>query len=457
MNDIHSVYFIGAGGIGMSALERYFLSCGKQVGGYDRTPSALTDQLIKEGICIHFEDNVQLISDSFLDKEHTLVVITPAIPADHQEMNYFRNHGFEMQKRAQVLGTITAATRALCVAGTHGKTTTSTMAAHIMHHSSLGCTGFLGGISNNYHSNLILNEKSPFTVIEADEFDRSFHQLHPEITIITSTDADHLDIYGTKEAYLESFRHYTSLIRPGGALILHRNLEMKPDVQEGVHIYTYDRHEGDFHAERIRIGGGEIMFDLVTPQGVIADISLGVPVSINIDNSIAAMAMCLLAGATPEEVHDAMGSFRGVERRFDFKIKTESKAFLSDYAHHPDEIRQSLLSLRELYPGKKVTAVFQPHLYTRTRDFYMEFAEALSIADEILLTEIYPARELPIPGITSRIIFDHLRPDREKSICPKEELTDKLRQIDTDVLLILGAGDIDNLVPEIKQVVEKLW
>ncbi len=457
MNDIKSVYFIGAGGIGMSALERYFLSRGKRVGGYDRTPSELTDHLIEEGIEIHFEDCIEKIPADFLKKESTLVVLTPAIPADHKELNYFKSNGFEIQKRSQVLGTITNATRALCVAGTHGKTTTSSMAAHILHNSHLGCTGFLGGISNNYHSNLILSEISPFTVIEADEFDRSFHWLRPEISIITSTDADHLDIYGTKEAYLESFRHYTELIRPGGALLIHRDLELQPHVQEGVRIYTYDRTEGDFHAEKIRIGGGEISFDLVTPQGTIPSISLGVPVSINIENSIAAMAMCLLAGATEEEVRNAIASFRGVERRFDFKIKTPSKALLSDYAHHPNEIRQSILSLKELYPGKKLTAVFQPHLYTRTRDFYNEFADALSLLDEVILTEIYPARETPIPGISSQIIYDNLRPDMEKSICPKNQLLEKIRSIDTDVLITLGAGDIDNFVPEIKEIVEKKW
>ena len=331
------------------------------------------------------------------------------------------------------------------------------MAAHILYNSHLGCTGFLGGISNNYHSNLILSETSPFTVIEADEFDRSFHWLRPEISIITSTDPDHLDIYGTKETYLESFRHYTELIRPEGALIIHRGLELQPHVQEGVRIYTYDRTEGDFHAENICIGGGEITFDLVTPQVTIPAISLGVPVSINIENSIAAMAMCLLIGATEEEVRNAIASFRGVERRFDFKIKTPSKAFLSDYAHHPNEIRQSILSLKELYPGKKLTAVFQPHLYTRTRDFYKEFADALSLLDEVILTEIYPARETPIPGISSQIIYDNLRPDMEKSICPKNQLLEKIRCIDTDVLITLGAGDIDNFVPEIKEIVKKKW
>lgn len=458
MKDIKSVYFIGAGGIGMSALERYFLALGKHVGGYDRTPSELTNDLIEEGIEIHFEDNIELIPEVFLDKTTTLVVITPAIPADHKELNYFKEQGFEMQKRAQVLGTITHATRALCAAGTHGKTTTSTMAAHIMYASHLGCTGFLGGISNNYHSNLILNEVSPFTVIEADEFDRSFHWLRPEITIITSTDPDHLDIYGTKEAYLESFRHYTELIQPGGTLILHTNLEVKPNVQEGVHIFTYSRTEGDFHAENIKIGGGEIIFDLITPTSTIKQIQLGVPVSINIDNSIAAMAMCLLAGATAEEVKEGIRTYAGVERRFDFKIKTPEKAFLSDYAHHPSEIRQSILSIRELYPGKKITAIFQPHLYTRTRDFYQDFADSLSLLDEVILTEIYPAREQPIPGITSEIIYRNLRPDMQRSICCKKDLLQRIEnELETDILITLGAGDLDNYVPQITEILKKKW
>ncbi|MFA6872671.1 MAG: Mur ligase family protein [Bacteroidaceae bacterium] len=458
IKDIKSVYFIGAGGIGMSALERYFLALGKHVGGYDRNPSELTNTLIKEGIKIHFEDSVKLIPEAFLDKATTLVVITPAVPADHKELIFFKEQGFEMQKRAQVLGAITHATRALCAAGTHGKTTTSTMAAHIMYVSHLGCTGFLGGISNNYHSNLILNETSPFTVIEADEFDRSFHWLRPEITIITSTDPDHLDIYGTKEAYLESFRHYTELIQPGGSLILHTNLEVKSNVQEGVKTYTYSRTEGDFHAENIKIGGGEIIFDLVTPTSTIKQIQLGVPVSINIDNSIAAMAMCLLAGATAEEVKEGIRTYLGVERRFDFKIKTPEKAFLSDYAHHPSEIRQSILSIRELYPGKKITAIFQPHLYTRTRDFYLDFANSLSLLDEVILTEIYPAREQPIPGITSEIIYRNLRPDMQRSICPKKNLLQQIEtELETDILITLGAGDLDNYVPQITEILKKKW
>ncbi len=466
INNLQAVYFIGAGGIGMSSLERYFLSLGKTVGGYDRSPSTLTDELQKEGVLLHFEDNPGAIPPAFLqNKETTLVVFTPAVPENHKELAYFRQAGFEIHKRAQVLGSITRATRALCVAGTHGKTTTSTMLAHILHCAlPEGCTAFLGGIAQNYHSNLLLPKKSgsTFSVIEADEFDRSFHWLHPDMAAITATDADHLDIYGTKEAYLESFRHFTSLIRPGGALLLHEGTELRPDLQAGTRLYTYARHSGDFHAENIEAGEGEIRFDLaapsdVLPRGKLRGIVLGVPVSINIDNGIAAMALALLAGADADKVKEAMASFRGVERRFDFKIRTRQKALLSDYAHHPQELRQSLLSLRELYPGKKLTALFQPHLYSRTRDFQAEFAEALSLADAVVLTEIYPAREQPIAGVSSQIIYDRLRPGMERTLCRKEDLPGLLGECETDVLAVLGAGDLDAMVPQIESLMRRRW
>lgn len=383
-----SVYFIGAGGIGMSALVRYFLSKGKKVGGYDRTPSELTEKLIAEGADIHYEENAALIGEDFRCPDKTLVVYTPAIPDTHQELVYFRENGFEIQKRSQVLGMLTRSGKGLCVAGTHGKTTTSTMTAHLLHQSHVGCNAFLGGISKNYGTNLLLSESSDYIVIEADEFDRSFHWLSPYISVITATDPDHLDIYGTKEAYLESFRKYTSLIRPDGALIMRKGIELKPALQEGVKLYSYSKDEGDFHAENIRIGNGEIYFDYVSPLGNIRDVQLGVPISINIENGIAAMALAQMSGVSNEEIKRGMASFRGVDRRFDFKIKNDKVVFLSDYAHHPSEIRQSILSLRALYAGKKLTAVFQPHLYTRTRDFYKEFAESLSLLDEVILTEI---------------------------------------------------------------------
>ena len=451
MKETKSVYFVGAGGIGMSALVRYFLTKGYNVGGYDKTPSELTEKLIEEGAKIHYEENVETIDACFKQKESTLVVYTPAIPAEHAEMVYFRENGFEIQKRAQVLGCLTQSHKGLCVAGTHGKTTTSTMAAHLLHQSKVDCNAFLGGISKNYGTNYILSD-SDYVVIEADEFDRSFHWLRPYMTVITATDPDHLDIYGTKEAYLESFRKYTTLIQPGGALIIHKGLEMKVDVQEGVKVYEYSREEGDFHAENIRIGGGEIVFDFVHPNGVVNDIQLGVPVSINIDNGIAAMALAMLNGVSEEELREGMKSFRGVDRRFDFKVKTDKVVFLSDYAHHPNEIEQSVKSVRELYQDKKIAAIFQPHLYTRTRDFYKEFASALSLLDAVYLCDIYPARELPIPGVTSQLIYDNLRSGIEKHLIHKEDILNVVKEKDFDVLMSLGAGDIENYVPQIAEI-----
>ena len=448
-NQLKAVYFIGAGGIGMSALVRYFLSKGKKVGGYDRTPSELTEKLIEEGAQIHYEESVELIAPDFLDAESTLVIFTPAIPDSHAELQYFRNHGFTIQKRAQVLGMLTRSGKGLCAAGTHGKTTTSSMAAHLLHQSHVGCDAFLGGISKNYGTNLLLSDTSDYVVIEADEFDRSFHWLTPYATVITATDADHLDIYGTEEAYLESFNHYTSLIQPGGALIMRKGIKLLPRLQEGVACYTYSREEGDFHAENVRIGGGEIFFDFVSPLGNIQDIQLGVPVAINIENGIAAMALAQLSGVTNEEIKAGMASFRGVDRRFDFKIKNDKVVYLSDYAHHPEEIKQSILSMRALYADKKLTGVFQPHLYTRTRDFYQEFADSLSLLDEVILTDIYPARELPIEGVSSQLIYDNLRPDVEKTLCKKEEVMDVLKNKHIEVLMTLGAGDIENYAAQI--------
>ncbi len=455
INTITSVYFIGAGGIGMSALVRYFLSKGKAVAGYDRVSSELTKQLESEGARLHYEEDVEQIPETCKDKEHTLVVYTPAIPSDHKEYQYFLQEGFTIQKRAQVLGTITRTERGLCVAGTHGKTTTSTMAAHLLHQSHVDCNAFLGGISKNYASNLLLSEKSDLVVIEADEFDRSFHWLTPYMAVITATDPDHLDVYGTKEAYLESFAKFSSLIQPGGCLIIHEGLEMKPAVQQGVTIYTYGREHGDFHAERIRIGNGEIAFDFVSPKGVIKDVQLGVPVSINIENGIAAMALAQLNGATDEEIRGGMASFRGVERRFDFQIKSDKLVFLTDYAHHPNEIKQCALSLREIYKDKKITALFQPHLYTRTRDFYMDFAENLSLFDKVILTEIYPAREEPIPGVTSKLIYDNLKPGVERLLCEKKELPALLRTEPIEVLALLGAGDLDRDLPEFRKILNE--
>ena len=383
-----------------------------------------------------------------------MIVYTPAIPADHKELNYFREHGFEIQKRAQVLGMLTRTEKGLCVAGTHGKTTTSTMTAYLLDHSHVGCNAFLGGISKNYHTNLLLSDKSDFVVIEADEFDRSFHWLTPYATVITATDSDHLDIYGTHEAYVESFQKYTSLIQPEGYLIIKKGIDLNPAVQPGVTVYTYSTEEGNFHAEDIRIENGEIYFDFISPLGNIEGIQLGVPVYVNIENGIAAMALAQIGGATNEEIKQAMPGFRGVDRRFDFKLKNDRIVFISDYAHHPAEIKQSISSVRMLYPDKKITAVFQPHLYTRTRDFYKDFADSLSLLDEVILLDIYPARELPIEGVTSKLIYDNLRPDIEKSMCSKENLLEVIKHKKTDVLITLGAGDIENYVPQIYELLK---
>ena len=454
MKNIKAVYFIGAGGIGMSAIARYFMKRGLVVAGYDKTPSELTRLLEREGMLIHYEENIDEIPHACKQPASCLVIYTPAVPADHKELVFFREGGFEIQKRAQVLGTLTRELKGLCVAGTHGKTTTSAMCAHIMHQSAQDCNAFLGGISKNYGTNYLLAD-SNFVVIEADEFDRSFHWLRPWTTVITSTDPDHLDIYGTKEAYLDSFRHYTTLIQPGGALIVHRGLEMKEDLQEGVRRYDYALDEGDFHAENIRIEDGSITFDFISPIESVANVELGQPIPINIENAIAAMAMAQLNGCTADELRYGMQTYGGVDRRFDFKIKTDQLVFLSDYAHHPKEIYQSARSIRELYKNRHITAIFQPHLYTRTRDFYHEFAEALSQLDEVVLTEIYPARELPIEGVTSQLIYDNLKPGIEKAMIRKDDVLDFVRNHSFDVLIVLGAGDLDDLVPQMTKLLQK--
>lgn len=436
----------------MSAIARYFLHKGVVVAGYDKTPSALTEQLEREGMLIHYDENVDEIPHACRNRESTLVIYTPAIPADHKELVNFREKGFDVEKRAQVLGMLTRSHKGLCVAGTHGKTTTSAMCAHILHQSHVDCNAFLGGITKNYSSNYILSKESDYVVIEADEFDRSFHWLRPWMSVITSTDPDHLDIYGTKEAYLESFAKYTELIQPGGALIIHKGLEMRPRLQDGVRMYEYSRDEGDFHAENVVIDNGEITFDLVSPVENVAGIHLGQPVPVNIENGIAAMAMAQLSGCTAEELRYGMRTFRGVDRRFDFKIKTDKLVFLSDYAHHPKEIRQSAMSICELYKDKKITAIFQPHLYTRTRDFYKDFAESLSLLDEVVLCDIYPAREEPIPGVTSKLIYDNLAPGVVKKMIHKEDVLAYVNENDFEVLVVLGAGDLDNYVPEIEKI-----
>ena len=452
LNTIHNVYFVGAGGIGMAALERYFLAKGKKVAGYDRTPTALTEELRAEGVEMTFDESADNIPEDFRDPATTLVVYTPAVPADLPILTYFRDNGFEVMKRAAVLGLITRNSRSLCFAGTHGKTTTSSMAAHILNSGSIGCNAFLGGELINYGTNFLLKPSSDFSVIEADEFDRSFHHLTPYIAVITATDPDHLDIYGTEEAYLESFAHFTELIRPGGALIVHEGLKLHPRPQKGVRVYTYSRDKGDFHAKYIRRQHGSITFDIVTPRGTIRNVNLGVPVEVNIENAVAAVAaVCLTDGWDPTVIREAINSYRGTKRRFETHLKEDNGAghiIIDDYAHHPEEVRKSIESVKALYPGRRLTVAFQPHLYSRTRDFAPEFADALSAADSLVLLDIYPAREQPIEGVTSQIIFDNVKCS-DKILIPKEKLVETLKNRNFDILLTLGAGDINTFIPRI--------
>lgn len=452
-----NIYFIGAGGIGMAALERYFKSQGDNVAGYDRTPTELTDSLMAEGIDITFDESADAVPALYRDPANTLVVYTPAVPDTMPQLRWFRDNGFKVVKRAVVLGEVTRRSKGICFAGTHGKTTTSSMAAHILHTSKAGCNAFLGGVLRNYNSNFLLDASSPYSVIEADEYDRSFHHLSPYIAVITATDPDHLDIYGTEEAYLESFTRFTQLIHPDGKLIVHTGLKFRPDAPAGVTTYTYSRDEGDFHAANIRRGNGTIVYDLIVPrdilpEGKVGDMELGVPVEINIENSIAAAAATLLTGdVTPDDLRTAIESFMGPKRRFEFHLREKGehgRVIIDDYAHHPDELRASISSVKALYPERRLTVAFQPHLYTRTRDFAAQFAEALSLADEVVLLDIYPAREEPIPGVTSKIIFDKIS-CKEKHLISKQLLTKTIKNINFDILLTVGAGDINTFIPEI--------
>lgn len=455
LNTIKSLYFIGAGGIGMSALIRYFLAKGKFVAGYDKTATDLTLKLNEEGAQIHYEDNVKMIPDCCLEKETTLVVYTPAVPQTHSELTYFRENGFEILKRAQLLGLITNISKGLCMAGTHGKTTTSSMLAHILKSSHVDCNAFLGGILKNYGSNLMLSDTSDLTVIEADEYDRSFHQLSPYMAAITSVDPDHLDIYGTEEAYRESFAIFTSLIRPDGVLLMRKGIDLQPRLQDGVKLYTYSgENEGDFHAENVKIGNGEIIFDFVAPNSKIKNIILGVPVKINIENAVVAMAIAWLNGVKEDELREAMASFAGAKRRFDFYLKHDDIVLIDDYAHHPSELEASIQSVKALYPDKKITGIFQPHLYSRTNDFASEFAHSLSLLDQLILLDIYPAREEPIPGVTSKLIFDQVSIS-DKQMINKADLLSVIEKGNYQVLLMIGAGDIDRLLVPVKEILEK--
>jgi len=454
INGLKNIYFIGIGGIGMSALARYFRQMGKNVSGYDRTATELTHELEHEGIAVHFSDDISLVDGAVLnDKEHSIVVYTPAIPKDHKELNHLRDNGYKLYKRAEVLGLLTQSTYTIAVGGTHGKTTTSTLVAHLLRSAGINCGAFLGGISANYRSNFLVPESSNgriITVAEADEFDRSFLHLSPDVAVITSMDADHLDIYGKHDELLESFHLFAQKIKPGGTLFVKKGLPFNTSRATSK-VHTYGLANGaDYTAENIKIENGNYYFDLKTPDRIISNLQLGVPGIHNVENAVVASAIALQAGATEEQLRQGLQTFAGVHRRFEYIIKRNDLIFIDDYAHHPTELEACITSARQLYPGKYILGVFQPHLYSRTRDFAEGFAKSLSLLDEVILLDIYPARELPIEGVTSKIIFDKITINN-KTLCTKSELLDVMNNKRPDVLLTLGAGDIDQLVQPLKQ------
>ena len=443
------IYFVGIGGIGMSNLARYFKTRGKEVAGYDKTASPLTLQLESEGIDVHYTEDTAAIPVEFLNPATTLVVRTPAVPEDHAELLFFHKNGYKVLKRAQVLGEVSKDSRSLCIAGTHGKTTTTTLTAHLLKQSHVDCNAFLGGISNNYDTNLLLSDLSDLTVIEADEYDRSFHQLTPFRAVITSVDPDHLDIYKTHTEYLESFAHFTELIRPDGCLVIKKGLPLKYRLKAGAKAYSYSvEDDADFTGKNVRYENGRLYFDFGYPDGSIQDIELGVPIRINVENAVAAMALAHLSGVTDEELRLGLAGFKGSKRRFDFQIRRDDFVYIDDYAHHPEELKASIRSVKELYPGKKITGIFQPHLYSRTQDFADEFAQVLSELDDLILLDIYPARELPIPGVTSEMILEKVTL-ASKTVTSLDKVFEVLDQKKPEILITLGAGNIDSLVPEI--------
>lgn len=449
-----NVYFIGIGGIGMSALARWFMREGKNVGGYDRTETALTRQLSSEGADIHYYDNTTLIAPQFRDPGTTLVVYTPAVPADHTELNWFRSNGFEILKRSDTLGHLAEGKFVMAVAGTHGKTTTTTILAWLNHVAGGGGSAFLGGISKNFDSNLVAGDGDRFAV-EADEFDRSFLRLHPDVALITSVDADHLDIYGTHESLREAFGMFAGQIRSGGTLIRHYGVDVQVDNKD-ISVYEYSFDRGDFHTRNISIGGdGTYTFDIVCPERIIKNCRLGIPGRINVENAVGAVAMMWAAARQRNEpfetdkIRTALDTFTGVRRRFDFYINTPELIYMDDYAHHPEELRAAIGSVREMFPGRKLTAVFQPHLYSRTRDFHTEFAHALSLADEVILLPIYPARELPIEGISSELIGNQLTVPFK--VVPLTDIADEIAGRENDIVITFGAGDIDTKCREITE------
>ncbi len=447
---LESVYFIGIGGIGMSAIARYYKHAGYKVSGYDKTPSKLTSKLVEEGIPVHYNDDITFIPK---DTETTLVIYTPAIPQTLEELQYVKNNGYRLIKRSKALGEIAKDQKCLAVAGTHGKTTTSTMLAHIYTDSGVGCSAFLGGISKNYHTNLLLS-KNPVLVAEADEFDRSFLQLYPDIALITSTDADHLDIYNDVKTIKEAFAEFASQVKEDGYLIIKKGIELnRENIKAKIFKYSFEE-EGDFYPKNKKLlEGGYFSFDLVYPTGEIKDCTLGIPGWINVENAIGASAIAILGGVDPQKIREALQSFSGVERRFDIHINTPKIAYIDDYAHHPKEISSAITSIRNMFPGRKLTGIFQPHLYTRTRDFAPEFAESLSMLDSVILLDIYPARELPIEGITSNIILDDIRIN-DKILISKEQVLDELKNRDLDIVITFGAGDIDRLITPITNLLK---
>ncbi len=448
--DYKNIYFIGIGGIGMSALARYFKFTGYSVSGYDRTATTLTRQLESEGIEVHYEDNTDYIPK---DKDATLVVYTPAIPEDMGELVYVLKGGYNVLKRSRILGEITRGQKCLAVAGTHGKTTTSTLVAHIIHQSGIGCSAFLGGISRNYGTNLIVSH-TPTVVAEADEFDRSFLQLFPEIAVITAMDADHLDIYGTHEEYCKAFKTFASQV--SRTVIVKKGLDITPDdTKAKILTYSYDNPSADFYAVGARPDElGHYIFDIVYPGGMIKDVRCGIPGWVNVENSVAAAAVCLTQGLLPDAVKESIGSFLGVKRRLDVHVASPKLTYIDDYAHHPRELSSAISSIKAMYPGRKLTAIFQPHLFTRTRDFASEFAESLSAVDKLILLDIYPAREEPIPGVTSEIIFDKVTAP-EKVLLKKEELMEYIKDEPLDVLATFGAGNIDRFIEPIAEMLEE--
>jgi len=446
LKNIHNVYFIGIGGIGMSALARFYLSKGVSVSGYDKVCTSLTDSLAKEGAVISYQDTLDSISGSIKNSETTLVVYTPAIPSNHKGFNYFKENGFNVVKRSELLGLITDELFTVGVAGTHGKTTTSSIVTHVLNSSEFAVNAFLGGISTNLDSNFLINEKAEAVVVEADEYDRSFLTLSPNIAIVTSMDADHLDIYGEHSYLTESFEKYVSKLPPNGILIKRRGLS----VQHSNTIEYAVNEEADYYATNIKIENGEYHFDIVTPEREISDVVLGMPGLHNVENAVAAVAVGIELGLSHEQIKAALQSFKGVKRRFEYHIKNDNVVYIDDYAHHPVELKACISSVRQMYPAKKITGVFQPHLFSRTRDFADEFAKSLDLLDEILLLDIYPARELPIDGVSSSMLLSKIT-NECKELLSKDELVESIADRKLEVLLTLGAGDIDELIDPIKK------